>query len=189
MRNGIEPSVCRGNLVFFHPGAADDDDVGRSLQRYIDESLKIKFRSAPGDIYINNNHRVLHGRTAFDDSSRRYIRFLYWFLEPFPAPQELMCDASFGASQFANKLRGQNFWVRQHLGVDAPQQCESLAFELRNALNDFLNPRNSGEWFDSNFRRSRAQEVMLSAFWNILCQKDFEDAEILEICRRLMTSE
>ncbi len=154
-RYSLTLSLCRGNLIFFHPGVADGDAVGRSLQGYIDDSDKIEFRSVPGDIYINNNHRILHGRTAFDDQSRRFVRFLYWFLEPFPAPHGLLHDASLATGQLAERLKDASFWIKQHLGVEAPQWRDDLVLELRNALSDLISPSNSGEWNCLNYKRTR----------------------------------
>ncbi len=48
----------------------------RRLRRIInDDSLQLRYRMAPGDLHVFDNHRVLHGREAFDPAAgNRHLR-------------------------------------------------------------------------------------------------------------------
>ena len=63
-------------------GAIDDvREAYRALRRIAvlaeSEALQVRFRLQPGDLLILDNRRVLHGRTAFDGSGRRWLRGCY----------------------------------------------------------------------------------------------------------------
>ncbi len=62
------------------------DPVGRRLYPWLDSAPKVMFRPERGDVYVNNNHRTLHGRAAFTDESREFLRFLAWPANPLGAP-------------------------------------------------------------------------------------------------------
>lgn len=178
-RFSLTVSMCRGNLICFHPGQATDDPVGIELQSYIDSSEVIKFRCAPGDVYINNNHRCLHGRESFVDENRRFVRILYWFLEPLPAPESFRKFASIGTTNLKEKMQCDSFWVEQHLGIEAPELSVDLELQLSNAVAALSNPTDCNLWGESNFRRVRVQEAVLSALWQVLNEPDFVNEEII----------
>lgn len=126
---------------------------------------------------------MLHGRSSFLDESRRFTRFLFWFVEPFPCPNDFATRASVGSSNIARKLEGHSFWTKQHLGVDAPQYCPQIVEELKEAFNSFLNPQDCSLWNSSNFRKARVQEAIVSSLWKVLNEADFNDSEFIEMCR------
>jgi hypothetical protein len=110
-RVGTSVHLCRGNLICIHPNTAMDGPIGTALQRFIDEAEPVRFTCRSHDVYINNNHRCLHGREGFDDPARRFIRYLYWFDQPFRAPTALIETAAQGTAALAARLSNESFWL------------------------------------------------------------------------------
>jgi gamma-butyrobetaine dioxygenase len=171
-RVGLTWSLCRGNFVCAHPSRASDSPVGLAYQSYLDAAETTQFTCQPGDVYINNNHRCLHGREAFDDTNRRFIRYLYWFAKPLAAPAPYMDRAAQGTAQFADSIKDESFWVQQHFGVEAPEQAPSREQELALAVSNLLKPTDSNGWVGASQRQIRVQEAMLSAAWRVLGEAD-----------------
>ena len=46
-------------------------------QRMVDPAFVVEIRVDPGDGMLIDNHRVMHGRTAFDPSAGRHIRLCH----------------------------------------------------------------------------------------------------------------
>ncbi len=67
-----------GYLVFTHSPMRTDDEIGRQLQSYLARMRPLEVPVPDGHILIVDNHRMLHGRTAFSDESRRFTRLLVW---------------------------------------------------------------------------------------------------------------
>jgi hypothetical protein len=81
-------SLQEGNLVCTHASRPAADDVaGRALHRWISKRPPLRLRLERGDVLLNHNHRVLHGRDAFSDVGRELIRTHYWLRSPMPAPE------------------------------------------------------------------------------------------------------
>src|SRR5688572_17456709 len=57
---------------------AAGDTVGAAVLAQIQASAPMALRLAHGDVLVASNHRLLHGRTAFADSSRLLFRLLLW---------------------------------------------------------------------------------------------------------------
>lgn len=171
-RVGTSWSLCRGNLLCIHPATAFDGPVGTAFQRYIDAAETIRFTCKPGDVYVNNNHRCLHGREGFTDHARRFIRFLYWFAQPLAAPRHFVEEAAKGTAALAKKLSRDSFWVQQHFGVEAPELSKSHQDELAQAVKQLVKPTDSNVWVGAGDRQLRVQEAMLSAAWRVLNEPD-----------------
>lgn len=171
-RVGTSWSLCRGNLICIHPATAFDAPIGRAFQRYIDAAETIRFICKPGDVYVNNNHRCLHGREGFTDHTRRFIRYLYWFAQPLAAPSHFVEEAAKGTAALAAKLSGESFWVKQHFGVEAPELSKSHQDELAQAVKQLVKPTGSNVWVGAGDRQLRVQEAMLSAAWRVLNEPD-----------------
>lgn len=171
-RVGLTWSLCRGNLICVHPASTGDRPVGAAFQRYIDAAEKEAFTCEPGDVYINNNHRSLHGREGFTDHRRRFIRYLYWFAQPLAAPADYIEAAAAGTAALADKLKSESFWVQQMFGVEAPDNSPGHQQELELALGTLLRPTDSNLWQGANHRQIRVQEAMLSAAWRVLSEPD-----------------
>jgi hypothetical protein len=69
------------NLVFTHSPMRpmrEADEVAHRLQRFLSQASVIEVPVKDGQILVVDNHRMLHGRTAFTDESRRFTRLLVW---------------------------------------------------------------------------------------------------------------
>lgn len=66
-------------LVFTHsPMRQNDDEIANRLNAYISRAPMVEVPVQDGQILVVDNHRMLHGRTAFTDESRRFTRLLVW---------------------------------------------------------------------------------------------------------------
>lgn len=84
---GPTVSLRDGSLVFTHtPRPAAHDGVAARLQACLEMTPVIEVRAAAGDLIVIHNHRLLHGRRAFEDERRCFTRLLVWRHEPWPAP-------------------------------------------------------------------------------------------------------
>jgi hypothetical protein len=181
-RVGLTWSLCRGNLICVHPASTYDSPTGIEFQRYIDSADTVTFTSQTDDVYINNNHRSLHGREGFTDHNRRFIRYLYWFSQPLSAPNDYIQAAAAGTAKLARKLENESFWVKQHFGVEAPEQSQSHQEELARAIATLIKPTDSNMWLGVSHRQLRVQEAMLSAAWRVMNEPDIpQDALIQQL--------
>ncbi|MFO0675074.1 MAG: TauD/TfdA family dioxygenase [Polyangiaceae bacterium] len=81
-----------GGFAFTHTAFPEPDDpvaprLARALARHADRTIRVK--AGPGDVLVLDNRRMLHGRTAFDDPRREFVRLLVWLRSSFPAPERL----------------------------------------------------------------------------------------------------
>jgi hypothetical protein len=85
-----------GHLVLLHGASVEPggDPVGQRFVRWVKREPPIEFRAERGDVYINNNHRTLHGRRGFTDTTREFLRFLVWPTVPLLAPTRLLQRAA-----------------------------------------------------------------------------------------------
>lgn len=80
-------TLNEGYLMCTHPPlVAKRDPVGRKWFALVNASPVRTLKLDAGDILVNHNHRVLHGRTAFSDSARELIRIHVWLPRPLSAP-------------------------------------------------------------------------------------------------------
>ncbi|MGO8992032.1 MAG: TauD/TfdA family dioxygenase [Polyangiaceae bacterium] len=86
----------------------------------MDAATPFEFRAEAGDVYINNNHRTLHGRRAFIDSSREFLRILAWLHEPLAAHGPFVARASAVSRSLSARMADEPLWVRQAFGFDLP---------------------------------------------------------------------
>ncbi len=66
------------NLVFTHSPMRQNDEIGQRLQAFLSRAPLIEVPVHDGEILVVDNHRMLHGRTAFTDDLRRFTRLLVW---------------------------------------------------------------------------------------------------------------
>jgi hypothetical protein len=80
------------NLVLLDGASTgtDRDPVAQRFRRWVASEPLIEFRAERGDVYVNNNHRTLHGRRGFTDTSREFLRFLVWQAVPLRAPARFL---------------------------------------------------------------------------------------------------
>ena len=114
----------RRNLVCLYGAVPPRDPVGRRFRTWIERSAPLEFRAEAGDVYVNSNHRMLHGRRAFSDPRREFERLLVWFVEPFSAPARLVEPAAAAAEVLAAALAPEPAWVREELGVGPCERPE-----------------------------------------------------------------
>lgn len=171
-RVGPTWTYLRGNVYCVHHSAAPDSEVGRGFLGFVNRAPVIEFRCEAGDVYINNNHRMLHGRRAFSDPQRRFHRFLFWFADPSPAPPALVTAARQGTARLAQKLRSHSFWDRHYLCIESPDASNEHLRELESVVLSLVCPGDSNEWLASAHRKIRVQEAMLSAALRVIQEPD-----------------
>lgn len=66
-------------LFLTHPPRAEDP-LARALEPYLAAPLRLRVRE--GEVLLVDNHRMLHGRTAFSDERRHFERVLAWLELP-----------------------------------------------------------------------------------------------------------
>src|SRR5690606_18837485 len=132
---GATLSARRGNLLCIHPPfPLEGDPVAAGFQRYIDAAEPVRFTAATGDVYVNNNHRCVHGRGGFADPDRLFKRFLFWFAGPWSAPRDLLERAEAAGRRTAERLADEPRWVRESLGVDVPRTSAVAHRRLAEAI-------------------------------------------------------
>ena len=55
------------------------DEIGVALAREIERQPVIEIAVSAGETLLVDNHRMLHGRTAFSGIDRDFVRVLAWF--------------------------------------------------------------------------------------------------------------
>jgi hypothetical protein len=91
---GPTVSLRQGHLFFTHaPAPAPEDATAARVQSLVDRAPRMVVRLGAGDVLLVNNHRMLHGRLAFDDPSRDMVRLLVWLEVPWSAPREIASRA------------------------------------------------------------------------------------------------
>jgi len=114
------PTVSRrgGSLVFTHTARpSPEDGVAARLQRWLDAEPPVEIAAAAGDLVLIHNHRVLHGRRAFEDESRSFTRLLLWRPRAWPAPPRWMARAESAAAALRDRLGQAPPSVREAYGV------------------------------------------------------------------------
>lgn len=78
------PTVAeaRGHLVWTHSPQPPADPIGAALDLALQRVPAIQLAIQTGQTLLVDNHRMLHGRAAFDDPDRHFVRLLAWL----PAP-------------------------------------------------------------------------------------------------------
>jgi gamma-butyrobetaine dioxygenase len=84
---GPTVSLRGGGVVFTHSPMAVGDDIERGLAAWIERAPRIEIRVEADEVMVVDNHRMLHGRRAFEDVQRRFLRILVWTGAPAAAPK------------------------------------------------------------------------------------------------------
>jgi hypothetical protein len=89
----LTPTVAcaRRRLLITHSPMPAHDDIGQALVAALPPPRHVPLRA--GDLLVVDNHRVLHGRTAFGDRRREMLRILVWLPEYRAAPESLVAAA------------------------------------------------------------------------------------------------
>jgi len=83
-------SLRRGRLVLTcSPMPLPQDPIAARLHPHLEATPVLRIRPAEGEVLVVNNHRMLHGRTAFEDPERKLTRLLVWLRTPLSSPEHL----------------------------------------------------------------------------------------------------
>jgi gamma-butyrobetaine dioxygenase len=75
-------AVRRGEQNWFTHSPRQDDAIGLALAPHLARCPRVSLRIEAGELLVVDNHRLLHGRDAFDDPQRRFQRLLAWTHAP-----------------------------------------------------------------------------------------------------------
>ena len=118
---GPTVSLRRGSVVFTQsPMAAPGDPLVERLRPHLDRADLTQVRPAGGDVLVVDNHRMLHGRTAFEDVERGFTRLLLWLLAPLPCPAPLRELCARALEPQTPLLAGLPEPARRRLGLQTP---------------------------------------------------------------------
>jgi hypothetical protein len=107
-----------GALVFTHaPRVPPGDLVASRLAPWIDAAPRVERGVGAREILLVDNHRMLHGRRAFDDEGREHVRLLVWTTPAGPAPRRHLATAEAAALAMSGRLAGAADPVRRRLGL------------------------------------------------------------------------
>jgi gamma-butyrobetaine dioxygenase len=123
---GPTVSLRGGGVVFTHSPVTSGDDVERGLAAWLERAPLIELRVAADEALVVDNHRMLHGRRAFEDPQRRFLRLLVWTGVPAAAPRRLHEAAAAVHGELARSLQGQPSAVRE-AWLGTPPACDPEA--------------------------------------------------------------
>lgn len=80
----VRPTVmeARGRLVWTHSPQPPTDAIGEALATELAREPVIEIALRAGETLVADNHRMLHGRNAFDGDARELVRVLAWLPPP-----------------------------------------------------------------------------------------------------------
>ncbi len=84
--------------VFFTHSPRANDPIGAALARYLTRLEHARIDLTAGDVLVVDNHRCLHGRTAFSGGARELQRLLLWLKRPWAPSPELERARQLGQS-------------------------------------------------------------------------------------------
>jgi gamma-butyrobetaine dioxygenase len=113
----IGPTVAlRGDaLVCSHSPMPARDELGRRLAPWIAAGPRIELAIEADEVLLVDNHRMLHGRNAFSDDRRRFVRLLVWAQRPTSAPTWLLQPARAVRERFAHATKHLSPELRERL--------------------------------------------------------------------------
>jgi alpha-ketoglutarate-dependent taurine dioxygenase len=79
---GPTVAIKRGHLVWTHSPLPPTDAIGEALAIELAHEPVITLPIRDGETLVVDNHRMLHGREAFTDTRREYVRLLAWLPRP-----------------------------------------------------------------------------------------------------------
>lgn len=110
---GPTVSLRGGHVVLTHSPMAVGDDVERRLAPWIERAPRIELRVEADELLVVDNHRMLHGRRAFEDPQRRFLRLLVWTRAAAPPVGRLHAAASAAQGPIATALAVRPAAVRE----------------------------------------------------------------------------
>lgn len=115
---GPTVSLRGGSLVFTHSAFPEEGDgVASALRPFLESAAVIEVKAEAGDVLVAHNHRLLHGRRAFDGTERVFTRLLVWPRDPLPSPEAWRGLAREAAARWKESLPSVSAVVRERLGL------------------------------------------------------------------------
>jgi hypothetical protein len=129
------PTVgLRGGMLTLHHSPMDtrDDPLAGALQAHLDRAPRVELAVKTGEVMVIDNLRVLHGRNAFDDGAREFVRLLVWTRAPLGRHPKYESMAAEAARALDAKLIGAPPEVRARFGLTAgPDDDAAVERRLR----------------------------------------------------------
>lgn len=123
---GPTVSLRGDSLVFTHGArAAPDDPLATRLRPHLESTPVMEMGAAAGDLVLIHNHRVLHGRRAFEDEARAFTRLLIWRHGPWPVPGPWRERATAAAHALSERLREAPAAIRAGFGLAEPTPADA----------------------------------------------------------------
>jgi hypothetical protein len=75
----------RDRVAFTHSPILPTTDLATRVRSAVDAAPIVELRPRAGDVLVVDNHRMLHGRRAFEDDARaprEFVRLLVWLARP-----------------------------------------------------------------------------------------------------------
>ncbi len=103
----VGPTVSwrSGCVVFTHSPKRVEDPVGWKLEAWMQRAPIEQVPVRDGEVLVVDNHRMLHGRTAFSDETRRFTRLLVWRRSSFTRRNDYEVLARAQAHLVAGQVR------------------------------------------------------------------------------------
>ncbi len=108
-----------GSLAFTHSPMPSDDPVARGLVPYLEAAVR-EVPVARGEVLVLDNRSVLHGRRAFADPARSFVRLLVWLRAPLRPHPGLAGRATVVAARMSAELLEAPPSVRGRFGLAPP---------------------------------------------------------------------
>ena len=118
-------AIRAGMLTFTHSPMAPSDAVATRLAPWIERAPRITVPVRAGETLALDNHRMLHGRAAFRDAGRSFVRLLVWLPTPLGAHPTLHAIASRELSAREAALGGASVVARSRHGFAPTVDAES----------------------------------------------------------------
>jgi hypothetical protein len=122
---GATLALRRGHLAFVHtpqrPGA---DDLAHELAAAVASAPLVRVAVPAGAVLVVDNHRMLHGREAFDDPAREFTRLLAWLPAPLGRDDALQARAELARNRLDATLRGPLAGARAAFGLARDEHSE-----------------------------------------------------------------
>lgn len=123
------PTVgLRGGVLTLHHSPMDtrDDPIAGAFQAHLDRVPRAELAVKTGEVMVVDNLRVLHGRNAFDDGTREFVRLLVWTRAPLGRHPGYESRAAEAARVLDMKLAGAPAEVRARFGLTVNTDAEPV---------------------------------------------------------------
>jgi hypothetical protein len=119
--NVFGPTLARRDdrYAFTHtPRPVDGDPIASALEAALARAPVERVRLERGQALLVDNHRMLHGRDAFDDPQRELLRVLAWLEHPLGGRPRWAEMADAVHAGLAGALQGRSIAVQRAFGIE-----------------------------------------------------------------------